>query len=238
MTDSSQSQSALYHMTVSTRVLHVLSALRLQQEVWEAQNSSGCQCFGLAWWREHHSRGKSSVRVQLPLAAAAALFLSSGVEADHHTSAAQVWETPGQVRVQALAGDSHTGQAGLLPGQLRDSVGEWGRDATCVDWMTVRWLMRLNPAPMGALSPAVPKLKRLQSRVLSSSRCPAASRASTWARVQGFYRQDHSTTPDSATDPQGPGPAAGAPQHDLIASPSRAHPPISVSWSEPVHASS
>lgn len=44
---------------------------------------------------------------QLPLTAAAALLLSSGVETNNHSSAAEVSEIPGQVRVQTLKREKH-----------------------------------------------------------------------------------------------------------------------------------
>lgn len=59
--------------------------------------------------------------------------------------------------------------------------------------------MRLNPAPIGALSPAVPKLIRLQSLILNSSRWPAATKASTWARVLPFYSR-HRKRPSVTTN--------------------------------------
>lgn len=62
--------------------------------------------------------------------------------------------------------------------------------------------MRLNPAPIGALSPAVPKLIRLQSLTLNSSRRAAATRASTWARVLPFYSR-HRKRPLVTTNTHG-----------------------------------
>lgn len=62
-------------------------------------------------------RGQKSVRrlsseaggdyCVLPLTAAAALLLSSGVETNNHASAAEVSKIPGQVRVQTLRRKQH-----------------------------------------------------------------------------------------------------------------------------------
>ena len=60
---------------------------------------------------------------------------------------------------------------------------------TCVDWIMVRSLMRLKPAPMAARSPAVPKLILKHSLRRSSSRQPSCSRTSTWLLVMGFLGQ-------------------------------------------------
>lgn len=68
--------------------------------------------------------------------------------------------------MQALT-RGHKDKHGVRAGRRR---AEERVSGTCVDWITVRSLIRLNPAPMGALSPAVPKLIRLHSLVLSWSR--------------------------------------------------------------------
>lgn len=145
--------------------------------------------------------------LQLPLAAAAAVLLSSGVEANNHTSALDVRQSPGQVRVQTLKRPHQTGQLSKHggPDRPRRNGVPAGFNLTCVDWMTVRSLIRLNPAPIGALSPAVPKLILLQNLVLKSSRRPSATRDSTWARVQRFYipgQNTHTHTPRSSIQRQ------------------------------------
>lgn len=117
-----------------------------------------------------------------PPAGTAAFHLAAGVEADDHAPRAQVIEAPGQVGVKSLR-EAH-GQ--LTEGVVRAGTRRRWAGLTCVAWMTVRSLMRLNPAPMGALSPAVPKVMRLSSRALNSSCWPAATRDTTWARVQRF----------------------------------------------------
>lgn len=117
-----------------------------------------------------------------PPAGTAALHLAAGVEADDHAPSAEVIKAPGQVGVKSLK----AAHSQLTVGALRKGTGRRWAGRTCVAWMTVRSLMRLNPAPMGALSPAVPKVMRLRSRALSSSCRPAATRDATWAWVQRF----------------------------------------------------
>lgn len=88
----------------------------------------------------------------------------------------------------------------LKEGVVREGTGRRWAGLTCVAWMTVRSLMRLKPAPMGALSPAVPKVMRLRSRALSLSCRPAASRDATWSRVQWFCPPARDTPTPITTD--------------------------------------
>lgn len=107
--------------------------------------------------------------------ATAALHLAAGVEADDHAPRAEVIKAPGQVGLKSLKAT----QGQLTEGVVREGTGRRWAGLTCVAWMTVRSLMRLNPTPMGALSPAVPKAMRLRSRALNSSCRPAATRDTT-----------------------------------------------------------